>query len=129
MSIQQPLWIQTASKNWNLYLIEYMHILFFDYISNYIYIYIHRLFLVGVSISSSKVSPKRSTCISKVFKRIFFFLGGGGQAKANYNVEVFSASNAEKYELLGDPRDWLLRVETEFCCICKGTFVLGPIAL
>ena len=54
---------------------------------------------------------------------------GGGQAKANYNVEVFSASNAEKYELLGDPRDWLLRVETEFCCICKGTFVLFNVPL
>ena len=77
----------------------YVRIIIYIYFYIYIYTPIHPPFFVRFSISSSKVF-KRSTWISKVFNRIFFL---GVQAKANYNVEVFSASNAEKYELLGHP--------------------------
>ena len=118
------------------YLIEYVmqhnHIyIIYIYIYNInvnIYTYI-AFILVGVSISSSKFFPKGPQQHIQGFQTNLFFFWGVGRPKPTTTWRCSLRAMLRSMNCWEIPENWLLRVETEFCCICKGTFVLFNVPL
>ena len=131
VSIQQPLWIQTPSKNWNLLLDRicdatqsYIHNIYNINVNIYTYI---AFILVGVSISSSKFFPKGPQQHIQGFQTNLFFFGGwAGQSQLQRGGvlceqcwEVWTAGRSQKIGF------WELRLNSAvfvrghlFCSMC-----------
>ena len=119
VSIQQPLLDSNSIKELEFILDRVYAYTVFLIIYLIIYIYTHRLFF-GLCFNFFFQSFKKTvhSIISKVFKR--------GRPKPTTTWRCSLRAMLRSMNCWEIPENWLLRVETEFCCICKGHLFWAP---